>query len=385
MQFEDLLDEVINHIFCISGVIYPFYLVSTRLYRITQQTKRTIFSHLRIDEFDIIPNDLSFVTSLKLERLINFNNIPNLTSLQISGSDHIDKLTRLTKLVIREYESASMIKDLTNLTYLNIFDHSFTSKWINRLTNLTYLDVRGINKIKDKHIKRLTNLQSLEISTKLSTDTLISLTNLTHLYLFDIIIDNNTLRLLTNLKSLVIMTEGVNIDYGIETLTNLITFKPNSILVNDETLTKLTNITELSLCMNYTIHSTTLYKLPHLIDLNLNLNSVCRHINNLTNLTRLNIQSASCKYDLIKLTNLTDLSVPTHFRINMITLTNLIKLNLEDCQIRYNISHLIKLKNLNIRHCKWNPDILNLTNLTKLKTNTKRYKNNSGRLHLVEL
>lgn len=198
---------------------------------------------------------LAHLTSLSFKEYtkININSLTNLTCLDSRNRKiRYDNLTNLTELSANNYEKIdiSQFTNLIKLSYNFLHDHMFA-----KLTNLTYLSVsREI--INVNHLIKLTYL---DISSSELVNSVSALTNLTELHLPDTNLDiSNLIPDLPNLTKLHIGFSHVNINFP--KLTYLSSLSP----VDDQELSKLTNLVNLEICDNQFITSETLSRLTNL-------------------------------------------------------------------------------------------------------------------------
>lgn len=249
------------------------------------------------------------ISEIGLRGLINLE-ILDATSTKISD------LTQFTKLRKLHISRCSNITQkgimISNLTFLNIAN-THGIKDLNHLPNLSHLDISGSNcGVGNEGIKNLTNLTSLitECNNKIS-----ELNHLTKLVMLDISgpgmtitdrgIQNLNLSILsvrsnegikkfrhmTNLTKLNVSHRNDMFIYDIINCTNLVTLVADFTHLSEPN--GLTNLTYLSISYNPHIEDDGLHGL-NLISLNVSKCKNVRNLNTITTLRRLNISGKEC-------------------------------------------------------------------------------------------
>ena len=164
---------------------------------------------------------------------------------------------------------------MTNLTNLSlVWNSKITGSCVNNLTNLTHLRyLQGRYGNSKVNFDKLTNLRSLNLDfdDSISDDKLSKLTNLTHLSLDENgKITNKGISTLSNLTSLVLIDNNNGIDdIGLDNITNLRYLSLQDWNITDNYVSRLTNLTYLSLGSSGWITNMGISNLQSLICLNI--------------------------------------------------------------------------------------------------------------------
>lgn len=273
----------------------------------------------------------------------SFKYLPNLTSLNLEQCpDHvpldcIPYLSNLTSLHISPVMTDDELKLFTSLRRLKCLNHEITNDGISTLTNLTSLVTDEATADLNEGIMKLVNLKSLDLydTAVISYDTLSKLTQLETLRVYFEIVNYQSLQTLTNLTHLdlgqnpfphelieklssltelslrrnsKVTAEDIMASSSITRL-NLDIVVSGESLINNENLSKLTQLKSLSLRKNLLLNNEGLKNLFNLRSLNIcSSNSLITEegLMNLTNLTHLNIEHNS-NIDHTKLSHLGNL------------------------------------------------------------------------------
>lgn len=197
--------------------------------------------------------NISKLTNLRsLTTNISFN-LCTLTRLQELYMLHIHEsvslLTNLTSLTTGSY--GEYIRGLTNLSSLTITHTYVTGSMIAALTNLTFLD---ISYTRVQHVDHLTKLRTLIVSGVPNVDGIRDLKQLTSLDISSTKVNGDILRYLTNLVSLdvsysVITDDDIAPCYNLQTLNitkSLVKSVPMLTNLTDLTISSISNYDNLS-------------------------------------------------------------------------------------------------------------------------------------------
>ena len=225
-----------------------------------------------------MPNDLEIIA--KIEKQIN-RELQPLAELQWNSVGYIIKANSIIGLSLYEYsvKDISLLKDLTNLTQLNLSGNGLTDiSALKNLKNLTQLHLWN-NQLTDiSALKNLTNLTHLDLSHSQITDisALKGLTNLTQLNLGGNRLTNiSALKGLTNLTQLNLGSNQLTDISALKGLTNLMQLDLWDNKITDiSALKDLTNLTQLDLSGNRITDISTLCSLKNLTRLDLLKNQI---------------------------------------------------------------------------------------------------------------
>jgi len=279
------------------------------------------------------------------KNVTNLNYLENLKELDISNcpqikNNHIEKLVNLETLCL--YDENNMC-----------IGNCISNDGIKYLTKLKMLNVNGNRYITE--LDHLVNLQVLHAGND-------------PMYDFGFCAINNTsIKNLTNLTELDIQcNEHVN---DISSLTNLKILNACASNIDDKSIKYMTKLVKLDISQNE--HITNIFHLVNLKTLKvINDSGVDNDINYLTNLTELNISSNKSIKNINNLINLNKLTAKFNSDIDndsINSLTNLTELNISQNNKITNIDHIVKLKKLSILYNSGiDNDINKFTNLTEL-------------------
>ena len=237
--------------------------------------------------------------------------LTNIRSLYLSNDrfitdDTIPRLTQLTLLNLNNNRRIINISSLTNLTSLDLSFSMVGGTSLIKLTNLTHLDLSVESCIYDESLEVLTQLKTLVLGENVDiTDNSIKfLTNLTQLNINNTKITGKSIKYLTNLTHLEMgQTLGTIKDEDLGDLTRLtyldLSWNEN---ITNKTLYRLTNIRSLVLARNSNITSSSVKSLPNLTMLNISNNDTIhtRTVKKLTNLVTLYTNSPKTRALLTK-------------------------------------------------------------------------------------
>lgn len=296
MSLDDILNlrQVNKHI---KNLIYMHaklyveiktYRQGTYLMSAIKNIKLRINKHYSFNDYEIL-----MLTNLKSLTVHPYNALTNditdrglisLTSLKylmVSGNkitdSSVSKLTNLKRLSIDQNcpITDESIRCLTKLTFLRLNFNTYITDSLKCLTNLKTLMLFEYNyysKITDDTIGSLTNITHLDFSTNSITDNAISkLINLEYLKFENTRITDDSLKCLTNLKTLVMYDNHNKItDIGIRHLTNLETLEFNNEHITDNSIKYLRNLKDLKIWYRHNI------SMKHLLNLkNIGINIYC--------------------------------------------------------------------------------------------------------------
>lgn len=261
---------------------------------------------------------LTFVFTARIQNL-NLRQYPafpldkmptlNLTALNVwrnrnITSEHISRLIGLKRLAIGGITQPLVIRQFTNLTFLDLGNnHTVSNKCVRVVSNiLNSLSLTRNPRINDQTVAMCTNLTSFNLlgNTMITNMGISRLTQLTYLSLFDNAnITDMVVKQMTSLTKLVLVGNGTITDDSVSRLLHLksLDLGGNSVITN-ASVSKLTALTVLSLACNRNITNS--------------------GIATLTNLTSLNVDSKKCKitYEgLYPLVNLTSLFMARNYKL----------------------------------------------------------------------
>jgi len=163
---------------------------------------------------------------------------------------------------------------LTNLTHLSLYDSGIKGN-LHTLTNLTDLYLEG-HSMRDESLSRLPSITKLHLRTAYTT------------------ISDASISLLTNLETLIVRGDIPNItDEGISSLTNLRELNSERNRFTDRGISRLTHLEVLFLPPSPEITDEGISRLPHLIQFIANGNHSNDGISHLTNLRILNLANGA--------------------------------------------------------------------------------------------
>lgn len=298
-------------------------------------------------------NKLDITTLTKNEYTSNFSNVvllqyPNLTNLCLDYYDNSYDISynipinlRILKIKENCGINNSHFTKLLNLTQLSTADYSCCIGNINCLTKLKSLKVGEENIITYSGLTGLTNLEKLTIPfINKNFDFLNKFEKLIYLNI-DIKLKYVNLLPLTNLQNLRVY------NFGSALLPISLT---KLLLYSGENITDLNYLTNLKTLLIYdseSINNDSISNLTNLNTLSIDQTENITNINNLINLTSLDIENINIdSKGFSALTNLTELMyLNTPNTANLNSLTNLMSLNISNsCVIDECISSLTKLK-----------------------------------------
>jgi Leucine-rich repeat (LRR) protein len=297
------------------------------------------------------------------QNLNPLKNLTNLTRLDLSGRvNDISALTNLTNLTYLDLSETqvseiSALANLTSLEHLNLSKTQVTEiSDLANLTNLKYLDLSETEIRENSVFANLTSLKHLDLRrTQVSEiSILVHLTKLTHLNLGETHINNiSSLANLIDLTHLDLYETYINDVSALANLTNLLYLDLSAENVNDiSILANIKKLSQLSICGTQVNDISSIASLTNLISLNL----IGVQVNDISSLSKLPNLIA---LDLFGV-QINDISV-------IATLSNLEYLDLGRTMIKdiSALTNLKKLVNLSVSGTKIN-SITALNTLTSL-------------------
>lgn len=316
--------------------------------------------------------------------IYNLSNITSLKCLNIfTGYDKsiYKNLLKLTKLSYHDnfkyYKNTeNIIKQLTNLTKLSIYNCCISTNIINSFTNLKKLKIINCDKkCGEYNFSNLTKLIKLQCYNFDSICYLNNLLNLKKLILIDNYFNNkfnkfnyyDDIKYLNNLIKLKINSR---IDFNIfENLNNLVELNCTCNFKNISL--SLSNLKKLTIQFEKNVKKFNLTKLTsikYLTVINNNINNSI-NLNNISNLTNLiNLKLYNCDFNTIELKKLINLEKITLNNCNKIIRLDNIK-NIHDIKIIFCNEFTINCNDLNKLTCKYCKNIIieKIENINSLK------------------
>lgn len=302
-------------------------LVSLKLNRNSRVTNETLLNMTNLTRLNIY--NTSHITSIQT--------LVNLISLNIGHCLNIDEgqlkcLTNLSKLKLKGNLRIRDISGMTSITHLDLTSNEVvTSDTVGKMTNLTSLILWSNRKVMDIDIMKLTKLKKLDLCANycITDISLASLTNLTKLCLAD----NNFIRdwslmKLTNLTHLDLSGNDIITDESVLKLYKLKTLYLASYFVK---------------VPSYNITRASIEKLTNIIDLSLKYSYINGDIS--TTLKSLNLHGnpAFSNNSLTKLTNLTSLTLGPTSSITVDAIVSLKSLEILDVSLGHTLDDLTKI------------------------------------------
>jgi hypothetical protein len=288
----------------------------------------------------------SQITDELLKTMTKLKKLAFIFRLQASN-DVLLTLTQLEELCV--YRGNPLLPTLTNLTSLSLMTTDRVSDDISNMILLKELTIEMVDHIPWDSLNRLVNLETLAISYSRIPDLspIKNLEKLKNLKLTDIVIDIDTIGLMTNLETLVMRHMRLTHD-----------------IVGTDGWTNLTRLRKLACDQRggdgcYIPNS--LYQLTQLTALHLDNTPIVggtsglSNLSNLTNLTSLHSFDKYISYDIFKsLPNLVDAGIHSkHMKyILRSPLTQITTLSIYLCFGSYNMSYFLGLKSLRSVFCQ---------------------------------
>lgn len=308
-------------------------------------------------------------------RVLPLSQLSNLTELNIDSSSSF--------LGLHAPERCFSLPPFLTTLKLGSVKAFFFDTDLYACVHLKYLDLEGNQTISDVGVKDLTNLTFLHAGSKLSSQSLLRLSNLTHLIIDRECSDlrHDGVSLLTNLRILECYSSYGITDKGLKCLSNLTKLKFRMIEVIDQGLPTLTNLTSLSLIdiPSGEWYLTKKALIPLVKLRKLRLIDVEADDEDIPQLAHLPIESLALYYEhsisyegLLQFTNLKKLDISVDRSLtnrDLKCLTNLTKLNISS-HTKITDSGIRKLTNitwLNISPLITSEGISRLTDLRTLK------------------